>query len=149
MFNEVEFKSKSPIKLSHEDAGRPWDGDASQLKRLGKRPALKVCTWDFVFSLLDWSVRVMSSTLLRVLEKKKGFLWFKFPSPLTILSVTSDSCPYWVSVAQYSLPGRVLSCEFASTPRITEHSWLVSRTFQLLYAKYAKLRLDEAESIVL
>ena len=34
---------------------------------------------------------------------------------LNILSVTSGSCPCWGSVAQYLLPGRVLSCELVTT----------------------------------
>ena len=42
MATNYELHSKSRSKVSHEDADRPWDRDASQLTRLGKKPVLKV-----------------------------------------------------------------------------------------------------------
>ena len=42
MATNYELHSTSPSKLSHEDADRPWNQDASQLTRLGKKPVLKV-----------------------------------------------------------------------------------------------------------
>lgn len=43
MGNENELQTNTPMKLSREDAGRPWDRDASHLTRLGNKPVLKVC----------------------------------------------------------------------------------------------------------
>ncbi|MCJ1451301.1 hypothetical protein MMC28_001637 [Mycoblastus sanguinarius] len=54
---DYELQSKSPTKVSQEDADRPWDRDADQLTRLGKVPVLKR---NFGFlSLLGFSCTVL------------------------------------------------------------------------------------------
>ena len=71
---QYELRSKPPTDLLHEDTGQPWDQDASQLTRLGKRPVLKVCTRSIVACLLEGSVWVMNVILLSDLKKLSVFV---------------------------------------------------------------------------
>lgn len=74
-----------------------------------------------IFSLPKRSVQAMRNICFRALENRI-FPCIIYGNSLTILSGISVSCHCWGSVAQYSLPGKVLCCEFATKIPITEYS---------------------------
>ena len=99
MASDYELQSKSPIKVSPEDAERPWDRDTSQLIRLGKEPVLKVCTQAFIIPLLSVQAVII---LFPGFSRKLMFLGLSFQADgpqrnFGFLSLLGFSCTVLVT----------------------------------------------------